>query len=164
MRWEVHFDEMITLDQLAAMSSLSPYYFSRQFTKAVGETPHQYIISVRIDAAKYLLKNTSLSIKEIGYRCGFSSESSFNTTFRKRCGHSPGQYRHLIWMYQIRRICNTKESLSFLRTSSMHARVWFSWEIYKSNLSGKYVFLPIVLIALCIFIYYTKVYIHFIST
>lgn len=91
-----HFGEPISLNQLAAMSSLSPYYFSRLFTKTIGQTPHQYIISVRIDSAKFLLKTTTLSIKEIGFRCGFSSESSFNTTFRKKCGYSPGQYRNLL--------------------------------------------------------------------
>lgn len=53
-----------------------------------------YLISVRIDSAKFLLKTTPLSIKEIGFQCGFSSESSFNTTFKKRCGISPGQYRN----------------------------------------------------------------------
>lgn len=88
-----HFDEAITLEQLAAMSSLSPYYFSRLFNRTIGQTPHQYIISVRIDSAKFLLKTSELSIKEIGFRCGFSSESSFSTTFRKKCGCTPGQYR-----------------------------------------------------------------------
>lgn len=88
-----HFAEPVSLEQLASLSSLSPYYFTRLFTKETGQTPHQYLLSVRIDSARFLLKSTSMSVKEIGFACGFSSESSFNSTFRKRTGVTPGRYR-----------------------------------------------------------------------
>lgn len=88
-----HFAEPINLRELAALSSLSPYYFTRLFTRETGLTPHQYLLSVRINSARFLLKSSAMSIKEIGFACGFTSESSFSTTFHKRTGQTPGQYR-----------------------------------------------------------------------
>ena len=88
-----HFAEPISLDDLAAMASLSPYYFTRLFTRETGQTPHQYLLSVRINSARFLLKSSPLSVKKIGFACGFTSESSFSAAFRKRTGQTPGQYR-----------------------------------------------------------------------
>ena len=88
-----HFAEPVSLERLASLSSLSPYYFTRLFTRETGQTPHQYLLSVRIDSARFLLKSTSMSVKEIGFACGFSSESSFSAAFHKRAGLTPGQYR-----------------------------------------------------------------------
>ncbi len=91
-----HFSEPLTLDALAASASLSPWYFTRLFTEQTGMTPHRYLIAVRLNAAKFLLKTTSIPVKEIGFSCGFSSESSFCTTFRKWEQVTPGEYRNLI--------------------------------------------------------------------
>ena len=88
-----HLTDDITLDNLASRVSLSPYYFTRVFKKETGFTPHQYIISVRINHAKFLLKNSNISIKEICFHTGFSSESSFCTTFRKWVNVTPKEYR-----------------------------------------------------------------------
>lgn len=88
-----HFAKPISLEALAAQASLSPYYFTRVFTRQTGMTPHQYLIATRIAAAKFLLKTTELPVKEIGFSCGFSSESSFCTTFRKWEHMTPSEYR-----------------------------------------------------------------------
>lgn len=91
-----HFSEPLTLDALAKSASLSPWYFTRVFAEQTGMTPHQYLIATRLNAAKFLLKTTSVPVKEIGFSCGFSSESSFCTTFRKWEHVTPGEYRNLI--------------------------------------------------------------------
>lgn len=91
-----HFSEPLTLDALAEYASLSPWYFTRIFTEQTGMTPHRYLTAVRLNAAKFLLKTTSVPVKEIGFSCGFSSESSFCTTFRKWEHVTPGEYRSLI--------------------------------------------------------------------
>lgn len=91
-----HFSEPLTLESLAASASLSPWYFTRIFTEQTGMTPHQYLIATRLNAAKFLLKTTSVPIKEVGFSCGFGSESSFCTTFRKWEHVTPGEYRNLI--------------------------------------------------------------------
>lgn len=88
-----HFHEDVTLEQLADQAMLSPFYFSRIFKKKTGFTPYRYLITVRLDYSCYLLRTSSLTIKEIAFRCGFHSESSFCTSFRKTIGMTPKQYR-----------------------------------------------------------------------
>lgn len=88
-----HFREEIHLEQLAKKAALSPYYFTRVFSRKTGMTPYQYLISTRITASKFLLKSTDCSIKEISYQSGFPNVSNFCTTFKKWEGCTPGQYR-----------------------------------------------------------------------
>lgn len=85
--------EPLSLEDLAGRVGLSPFYFTRLFKKETGHTPHEYIIKSRINIAKFYLKSTAYSIKEICFNSGFSSESSFCTTFRKVCGMTPSEYR-----------------------------------------------------------------------
>ena len=88
-----HLTENLTLDMLAGRASLSPYYFTRLFKKETGFTPHEYLIAARINMAKFLLKNTATSVKEICFCTGFSNESSFCTTFKKWVKQTPSDYR-----------------------------------------------------------------------
>lgn len=90
-----NFVEPISLSDLATRASLSPFYFTRIFTKETGMTPHQYLIATRLNAAKFLLKTTTFSIKEIAFNSGFTSESSFCTTFKKWESLTPSAYRFL---------------------------------------------------------------------
>ncbi|MDR3338275.1 MAG: AraC family transcriptional regulator [Treponema sp.] len=83
----------LRLEDLAARVALSPYYFTRQFKKETGYTPHQYLLVARINAAKHFLKNTTLSNKEIAFACGFSSESGFCIAFKRMVKTSPMTYR-----------------------------------------------------------------------
>lgn len=88
-----HLTENLSLDFLAKRASLSPYYFTRLFKKETGFTPHEYLIAARINTAKFLLKNTTTSVKEICFCTGFSNESSFCTTFKKWVKQTPTDYR-----------------------------------------------------------------------
>lgn len=83
----------ITLVDLARRANLSPYYFTRMFKKETGFTPHEYVILVRINLAKFSLITTDLPLKEIAFRSGFNSECSFCTCFKKIVGFTPGAYR-----------------------------------------------------------------------
>jgi len=91
-----HFSENITVEKLAAQANLSQYHFIRLFKKEIGLPPHKYLLNIRINAAKYLLKNSALSVKHICYRTGFSCESVFCHSFKKHLGVTPSQYRHSI--------------------------------------------------------------------
>ena len=81
------------IGELADLSGLSPFYFSRLFKESTGFTPYQYISEQRMERAKQLLQNTDTAIAEIALRCGFSSQSSFSTAFRKAVGITPKVYR-----------------------------------------------------------------------
>ena len=88
-----HFHEDISVDQLASLSGLSRYYFIRVFRQETGYTPHEYLVNRRMATARYLLKYSSLSSKEICFQSGFSGDSVFCSAFRKQHGMTPQQYR-----------------------------------------------------------------------
>ncbi len=83
----------ITLDELAQIANLSPYYFAHQFKKHTGYAPLDYVINTRIEKAKVLLLRTDRSVAEIADEVGYGSSSSLINLFVKRVGVSPTQYR-----------------------------------------------------------------------
>ncbi|MDJ0593309.1 MAG: AraC family transcriptional regulator [Pleurocapsa sp. MO_226.B13] len=92
-----HFNENITLTDIAEELDMSQYYFSRLFKKSTGHTPYQYIILQRIERAKLLLRNRpELSIAEIALESGFSHQSHLNNYFRRYMKMTPRQYREEI--------------------------------------------------------------------
>lgn len=90
-----HYQEPIRVEDLAARLLVSPCHFIRQFKRETGMTPHSYLLSVRVNSAKFYLKTTKDSVKEIGFRCGFQSENHFCICFKKATGLTPGGYRKI---------------------------------------------------------------------
>lgn len=88
-----HLSEDLTVEQLANHVGLSVYHFIRTFKKETGFTPHNYLQNTRLAMARYLLANSSLSIKDICFSTGFSGESVFCTAFKKNLGVTPAEYR-----------------------------------------------------------------------
>jgi AraC-like DNA-binding protein len=78
---------------LAERMGLSTYHFIRQFKKEIGYTPYKYVLISKVSTANHLLKYSLLSIKEIAYTCGFSSEGSFCNAFKNLIGVWPKAYR-----------------------------------------------------------------------
>ena len=83
----------MSLEDLAAHAAISPYYFTRVFRQETGVTPHQYLINTRLANAKFLLRTTEDSVKDIAINTGWGSESTFCTAFRKAVGMTPSAYR-----------------------------------------------------------------------
>jgi len=83
----------LSLESMAAEVDISPCYLSHVFKDAIGETPHQYVLSRRIELAKDMLRDTGLPIAEVALSAGFSSQSHLSTWFRRMVGVSPGAYR-----------------------------------------------------------------------
>ena len=88
-----HFRYPLSLNDLAQHAAVSPFYFTRVFRQETGYTPHQYIINTRIANAKFLLRTTENSVKDIAIQTGWNSESTFCSAFRKSTGLTPSVYR-----------------------------------------------------------------------
>jgi AraC family transcriptional regulator len=88
-----HFDQPLSLDDLAAVSGLSRMHFAAQFRAATGYQPHEYLLSRRIEYAKGLLLNSRVSIAEVALRVGFSAQSHFSTVFKRFVGQTPARWR-----------------------------------------------------------------------
>ena len=94
-----HYSENINRDKMAEMVNLSPGYFSNLFRSEVGMSFSDYLIQVRIENAKSLLRRFDLSVEAISKKCGFNSLAHFSRTFKDRCGLSPLKFRkspHLV--------------------------------------------------------------------
>jgi AraC family transcriptional regulator len=90
---EGHIEENITLEEIAASVALSRFHFSREFKRATGVAPHQYLIRLRLERAMDLLASTDLPIVEVALRSGFASQSHFTRCFRKLTATTPRAYR-----------------------------------------------------------------------
>ena len=88
-----HFKEDINLEQCARMVNLSLGRFAHLFTQYTGISPYKFVISMRIDAAKDLLQNSSMSINDVAVQSGFKEPCYFSRIFRKHVGCTPKQFR-----------------------------------------------------------------------
>lgn len=89
---EQNLEENLSLSMLSGVAALSPIHFARQFKRSTGQSPYQYLLNARIDAAKRLLRS-HLPIAEIAFRCGFAHQEHLTRTFRKLTGTTPAAYR-----------------------------------------------------------------------
>jgi AraC-like DNA-binding protein len=78
---------------LARAARLSPAHFSREFRRAFGESPHQYLLTRRLERAAALLRTTDWSVADICFAVGLQSVGSFTTSFTRTYGRSPTAYR-----------------------------------------------------------------------
>lgn len=88
-----HYAEPIRLADLAARADMSPHYFCQLFKQSTGQSPHQYLMERRIEHAKRMLREGRMTLAEIAYRTGFSSQAHFTGAFRRWAGVTPGEYR-----------------------------------------------------------------------
>jgi AraC-like DNA-binding protein len=89
---EAHYSEDISLAQLAALTSRSPFHVARTFSKAIGLPPHAYLESIRIARARELLR-AGMSVVDTALAIGYPDQSHFTHRFRRHTGFTPGQYR-----------------------------------------------------------------------
>lgn len=91
---EAHYREKISLDQIAENMYLSPFYISKLFKSETGDTPINYLISLRMEKAKELLdRNPVLSIQEAAAQVGYEDAYHFSKLFKKYYGLSPMYYK-----------------------------------------------------------------------
>jgi AraC family transcriptional regulator len=81
------------LKELADVAGMSPHYLSELFRESVGRSPHQYVLSHRIERAKESLRIPRHSVLEAGLSAGFENPSHFARVFRRLVGATPRQFR-----------------------------------------------------------------------
>lgn len=90
---DANLDQDLSLEALAQLTGVVTHQFARAFKKAIGEPPHHYILSRRIDAARSLLEKADAKISDVAYMTGFSSQSHMTTAFKREIGVTPAQFR-----------------------------------------------------------------------
>ena len=88
-----HFRKEIRLVTLAEMVGMTPVSFSRFFRLRTGKTLSEYIIDIRLGAAARLLVDSTRTVAEICYDCGFNNLSNFNRMFKRKKGCAPKEFR-----------------------------------------------------------------------
>lgn len=94
---KAYFEENITgsltLEQMAATTSLSKFHFAKKFQQTTGISPIKYFLELKISNACYLLDSSDKSIRDIAATFGFDDPYYFSRLFKKIMGISPKQYR-----------------------------------------------------------------------
>jgi AraC-like DNA-binding protein len=85
-------DELRVAD-MARAAHLSSAHFSRQFRRVFGESPHQYLLTRRLERAAAMLRTTDWSVADVCMAVGLTSVGSFTTSFRRMFGMTPTTYR-----------------------------------------------------------------------
>jgi AraC family transcriptional regulator len=86
-------DGPLSVPAMAGLLGLSEGYFMRAFKNATGKSPHGYLIDRRLARARALMRDSTATLTEIAYACGFNSQAHMATTFKQRLGVSPAQLR-----------------------------------------------------------------------
>ena len=83
----------LTLAEIAGVVNISPFHFARLWKRAMGETPHQFVIGCRVEAAKRLLRQDGLSVGQVAGSVGFAQQSHLAGHFKRATGLSPVAFR-----------------------------------------------------------------------
>lgn len=88
-----NYESDLSLAELAQVAGMSTFHFAREFKRATGTAPHQYLIKFRIERAKTMLTDSEIPLVEVSSRSGFSHQSHFTRLFRRLTGTTPQSYR-----------------------------------------------------------------------
>ena len=92
---EAHLGHSLTLAELATATGLSPSHFARRFKVTTGMPPHQFLMQLRVERAKRMLRSGT-SIIEIALACGFTHQEHMTRIFRRAVGMTPAAYRRSV--------------------------------------------------------------------
>jgi AraC-like DNA-binding protein len=90
---DARYHEPLDVSDLARAAHLSQAHFSREFRKVFGVSPHQYLLTRRLERAAALLRQTDWTVADICLAVGLRSVGSFTTSFRRAHGLTPTEYR-----------------------------------------------------------------------
>ena len=86
-------EEELSLDKMAETAGLSAAHFSQMFRKSTGESPHQFVLRLRVERAKQMLRAPKTRVLDVAIACGFKTQQHFARVFRRACGATPTEYR-----------------------------------------------------------------------
>src|SRR5262249_2610689 len=87
-------DENLRLVDLAKAAGMSTFHFAKLFKQSTGQSPHQFVLARRMEAAKRLLRQEeAVSVLEVSARTGFVDQRHFTKVFRRFTGFTPTAYR-----------------------------------------------------------------------
>lgn len=93
---ENHLSDDLSLEKVAYAVHSSPIYFHNRFKSATGKTLHVFVEDKRIEKSVYLMQTTDMTLAEIAYSCGFSSQSYYSYAFKRKMQTTPRKYAKLI--------------------------------------------------------------------
>lgn len=96
-----HYKEDIRLNDLADLAGMTPTAFSRFFKLRTGRSISDYVIDIRLGHATRQLVDSTTSVAEICYGCGFNNVSNFNRIFKKKKGNSPKVFREIYQHHKV---------------------------------------------------------------
>lgn len=88
-----HVGHPISITDLAGQIQMARSAFISRFKASMGDSPHQYVMKVRIEQARELLTRSDLDLADISHACGFANHPHFSSVFKRFTGVSPLAYR-----------------------------------------------------------------------
>ncbi len=98
-----HLARDIDVDELVGRCGLSRAQFFRAFRQSTGQTPHRYLVGLRLEQARFLLETTPLAVADVARAVGMGSNAGFARLFQQRFGNPPARYRRGLQAAKARR-------------------------------------------------------------
>ncbi len=88
-----HLTERILVADLAKHAGLTPNHFAVSYREQTGQSPHQFVLALRLEHATELLRHSSMRLADVAYACGFANQQHLTNTMRRHLGATPSRYR-----------------------------------------------------------------------
>lgn len=96
-----NFDRKVRLADSAELAYMSEFHYQRMFKRAFGESPHEFVSRMRIEAAQTMLAKRDLTVSEICLEVGYESLGTFSARFSREVGCSPTEFRRVFAMPEV---------------------------------------------------------------
>ena len=90
-----HLAERILVADLAKQANLSPNRFALSYSERIGQSPHQFVLALRLEHAAAMLRRSAQSVADVAHACGFANQQHLSNAMRRHLGTTPSRYRAL---------------------------------------------------------------------